>query len=170
MLPHWGLCYWVGVNEKVQNTGILCPIFLRCGLYCFLALIFFFQILSPPPPPPPLSLSQGLCCFSEHWADSDVHCNCCAPSPHMGTLSKIQEDDKKMQNNSQEQCIWVPGEGYSHFFFIRRLGPSFYHSPQNKYQEFQAPQKILEILATQKISPILYVDLKKDPKMHRNDP
>ena len=43
MLPHWGLCYWVGVNEKVQNTGILCPIFLRCGLYYFLAFIFFFK-------------------------------------------------------------------------------------------------------------------------------
>ena len=43
MLPHWGLCHWVGVNEKVQNTGILCPIFLRRGLYCFLAFIFFFK-------------------------------------------------------------------------------------------------------------------------------
>ena len=32
--------------------------------------------------------------------------------------------------------------------------------------------KIFEILATQKISPILYIDIKKlkDAKMHRNDP
>ena len=39
-----------------------------------------------------------------------------------------------------------------------------------KYQEFQAPQKIFEILATPKNIPILYLDLKKDPKLHRNDP
>ena len=52
---------------------------------------------------------------------------------------------------------------YSHFFFIRRLGPSIYRSSQNKYQEFQAPPKIFEILATPKISPILYLDLKKRP-------
>ena len=38
-----------------------------------------------------------------------------------------------------------------------------------KYQEFQAPQKIFEILATPKNIPILYLDLKKDPKLHRND-
>ena len=31
------------------------------------------------------------------------------------------------------------------------------------YQEFQAPPKIFEILATQKNIPILYLDLKKDP-------
>ena len=41
--------------------------------------------------------------------------------------------------------------------------------PQKKYiyiyiyQEFQAPQKIFEILATQKISPIRYLALKKRP-------
>ena len=28
----------------------------------------------------------------------------------------------------------------------------------------------IEILAIKKIFPILYLDLKKDPKMHRNDP
>ena len=32
-----------------------------------------------------------------------------------------------------------------------------------KYQEFQAPQKIFEILATQRNIPILYLDLKKRP-------
>ena len=39
-----------------------------------------------------------------------------------------------------------------------------------KYQEFQTPQKIFEILATPKNIPILYLDIKKDPKLHRNDP
>ena len=70
-----GLCYWVGVNEKVQNTGEPLPnFFLRCGLYCF-SSIDFFQNLSPPHP-----LTRVLL-FSEHWADSDLHCNCCAPPP-----------------------------------------------------------------------------------------
>ena len=75
------------------------------------------------------------------------------------------------------------GRGYSHFFFICRLGSSICRSPpppppptkkkkkKKKNQEFLAPQKIFEILATQKISPILYLDLKKKTqKMHRNDP
>ena len=47
------------------------------------------------------------------------------------------------------------GGGYSNFFLIRRLGPSTYRSPPKKYQEFQAPQKIFEILATPKNIAIL---------------
>ena len=43
---------------------------------------------------------------------------------------------------------WSPGGGYSIFFYIRRLGPSIYRSRKKKYQEFQAPQNIFEILAT----------------------
>ena len=39
-----------------------------------------------------------------------------------------------------------------------------------KYQEFQAPKKIFEILATPKKSPFCTLALRKDPKMHRNDP
>ena len=42
------------------------------------------------------------------------------------------------------------------------LDPASTVHPQ-KYQEFQAPQKILEILATPKSIPILYLDLKKRP-------
>ena len=67
----------------------------------------------------------------------------------------------------------VPGEGggYSHFFFIRRLGPSIYRSPPPpKKKEFQEPKNIFEILATPQNTPILYLGLKKDQKMHRNDP
>ena len=50
--------------------------------------------------------------------------------------------------------------GYPSFFRIRRLEPASTVHPQ-KDQEFQAPQKSI---------PILYLDLKKDPKMHRNYP
>ena len=41
------------------------------------------------------------------------------------------------------------GGGTLFFFFIRRLGPSIYLHPQ-KYQEFQAPQKIFGIFANPK--------------------
>ena len=63
--------------------------------------------------------------------------------------------------------IATPG-GYSHFFFIRRLGPSIYRSPPNNIRNFKHPKKYLKFWATQILSPILYLDLKKDPKMHRN--
>ena len=58
------------------------------------------------------------------------------------------------------QCALPPG-GYSNFFGIRRLGPSIYRSPQKYISNFKHPQKIFEILATQKYIPILYFDLKK---------
>ena len=53
--------------------------------------------------------------------------------------------------------------GYSHFFFIRRLGPSIFRSPPNKYHEFQTPQNIFKFLATDKNNPIMYLDHKKRP-------
>ena len=59
---------------------------------------------------------------------------------------------------------------YSNFFRIRRLGPSIYRSPQKNIRNFKHPKKIFEILATQKNIPILYLAIKKYPKLHRNDP
>ena len=39
---------------------------------------------------------------------------------------------------------WTPREGgYSHFFSIRRLGPSIYHSPQKNIRDFSNPKNIL---------------------------
>ena len=55
------------------------------------------------------------------------------------------------------------GGGYSHFFCIRRLGPSICPSPHKNIRNFKHPKKIFEILATKKRSPILYLDLKKRP-------
>ena len=43
------------------------------------------------------------------------------------------------------------------------------HPPKN-VRNFKHPQKIFEIIAIPKNIPILYLDLKKDPKLHRNDP
>ena len=40
----------------------------------------------------------------------------------------------------------------------------------NKKKGISRTPKIFEILATPQNTPILYIDLKKDPKMHRNDP
>ena len=79
-----GLCYWVGVNEKVPNAGEPMPNFSS----------IFFQILSPPP------LTWALLFF----LNIGLTQTCIAidvsppPLPHMGTLPMHQEDDKKMQN------------------------------------------------------------------------
>ena len=60
------LCYGVGVNEKVQNTGEPMPnFFLGVGLIVFFP--HFFSNFKPPPP------HMGSAAFSEHWADSDLH-------------------------------------------------------------------------------------------------
>ena len=64
---------------------------------------------------------------------------------------------------------WEGGGGTLIIFFIRRLGPSIYRSPQ-KISGISSTPKIFEILANKKTLPILYLDLKRDPKMHRNDP
>ena len=64
------------------------------------------------------------------------------------------------------QLLWgaaitaLGGGGLSFFSSYVGSGPAPTLHPQ-KYQEFQAPQKIFEILAAQKIPPILYLDLKK---------
>ena len=42
--------------------------------------------------------------------------------------------------------------------------------PKKNIRNFKHPKKIFEIVATPKNIPILYLDLKKDPKLHRNDP
>ena len=53
--------------------------------------------------------------------------------------------------------------GTLNFFYIRRLGPSIYSSPQKNIRNLKHPKKIFEILETQKYIPILYKDLKKSP-------
>ena len=57
-----------------------------------------------------------------------------------------------------------PGGGGGTLIFSAYVGsdPASTVHPK-KYQEFQAPQKIFEILATPKNIPILYLDLKKRP-------
>ena len=60
----------------------------------------------------------------------------------------------------------LPGGGHSHVFFIRRLGPSIYCLSK----KISGISGIFEILATPINIPILYIDLKKHPKMHRNYP
>ena len=73
----------------------------------------------------------------------------------MGNLCYDAQNDALSHGVTKLYSYWKlclvksRGGGYSHFFFILRLGPSIYRSPQ-KYQEFQAPQKIFEILTTPK--------------------
>ena len=72
----------------------------------FFFSISFLQILSPPPSP-----SHGLCCFCEHWADSDLHCNCCAPLPPHGNLTKAprgrQGNSKLIVRNKMFECTTI---------------------------------------------------------------
>ena len=56
----------------------------------------------------------------------------------------------------------VPQGGTLNFSSYVSSGQAYTLHPQ-KYQEFQAPQKIFEILATPKNIPTLYNDLKKRP-------
>ena len=88
--------------KKYKLQGNLCPIFLRFGLDRFFSSIFFSQILSPLPP------HIGLCCYSERWADSDLHCKLCAPFPHMGNLTKAprgrQGNAKLIVRNNVFEC------------------------------------------------------------------
>ena len=70
------------------------------------------------------------------------------------------------------QQSWGGGGGYSQTLIFSSYvgsGPASSVHPK-KYQEFQAPKKKFEILATKKIFPILYLDFIKDPKMQRNVP
>ena len=62
--------------------------------------------------------------------------------------------------------------GYSHFFFIRMLGPSIYRSlppPKKKiYGISSNPKKYLKFWQPQKYSRFCTLILRKYPKMHRN--
>ena len=57
--------------------------------------------------------------------------------------------------------------GYSHFFFICRLGLSIYCLPKI-IRNIKHP-KNLKFLQPQKISHSVHLPLRKDPKIHRND-
>ena len=51
---------------------------------------------------------------------------------------------------SIENVFLILAGRVSHFFLLRRLGPSICRSQKKKNQEFQAPPKKFEILATPK--------------------
>ena len=53
--------------------------------------------------------------------------------------------------------------GVLYFFSYVGSGPASTFTQKINFQEFQAPQKIFEILAAPKIPPNLYLDLKKRP-------
>ena len=95
LLPRWAYVIGLGMNEKdTKYRGTYAQFFLsRCGIHCFSS---FFSNFKPSPHSPHKDSAVYL--TIEYWADSDLHCNCCAP--HMGTLTQLQQDNKKMQNNS----------------------------------------------------------------------
>ena len=65
-----------------------------------------------------------------------------------------------------------PGGGGGTLIFSAYVGsdPASTVHPKKNIRNFKHPKKIFEILATQKNIPILYLDLKKDPKLNRSDP
>ena len=70
-----------------------------------------------------------------------------------------------MYSDNEHQWRWLNSQGGTQIFFRIRIGsdPVSTIHPQ-KYQEFQAPQKIFENLATQKISRFCSLTLKKSLK------
>ena len=62
------------------------------------------------------------------------------------------------------------GRGCYDFFLIRMHRPGIYCLQQKISRISGIPQKLFQILATPQKTPILHLDLKKDPKMHRYDP
>ena len=94
-----GLCYWVGVNKKIQIQGNLCPFFLGVDLIVFPPFTFF-QNLSPP------LTHRGAAVFLNIGLTQT--CIAIAP-PHMRTLPKQQVDDKAMQypkvKNKVFECL-----------------------------------------------------------------
>ena len=66
-----GLCYWVGVNEKVQNTGEPMPSFFL-GVDFIVFLAFFSSKFKPSPPPHPTHKGSAVCLTIELRVDSDI--------------------------------------------------------------------------------------------------
>ena len=71
--------------------------------------------------------------------------------------------DKGVLLNDIMRSLREGGRGDSHFFFIRRLGPSIYCLLSINISNNKHPKKIFEYLQPQKNIPILYIYLKKRP-------
>ena len=135
MLPHWGLCYWVGVNEKVQNTGILCPIFLRCGLNCFLAF-FFFQNSSPP-----IALTRALLFFwTLGWLRLALQLLCPAP-PTWELYQRSKRTTRKCKIIVRNNAFESQGRGTLIFSLYVGLGPASTIHPKINIRNFKHPKK-----------------------------
>ena len=86
-----------------------------------------------------------------------------------GQFAKIisREQNPLLAGKKLSYTMACPPRGYSHV--TSYVGPPSTSHPK-KIGNFKHPHKIFEILATQKISPILYPPYRNDPKMIRNDP
>ena len=88
---------------------------------------------------------------------------------------RIKESIKNVQRGTQNskmflvEALYPRGGGSLIFFAYVDSDPASTVHPKKNIRNFKHPQKIFEILAAQKNIPILCLDLKKDPKLHRND-
>ena len=81
-------------------------------------------------------------------------------SGYNGRLDRLTEGQLELVGS----LYMLPRRGTLIFSAYVGSDPASTFHPK-KYQEFQTPPKIFEILATQKNIPILYLDLKKGPKI-----
>ena len=89
LLLRWVYVIGLGMNENVQNTAEHMPSFFL-GVD-FIVFWHFFLILSP---------HKGSAVFLNIGLTQTCIATAVPPPPHMGTLPKLQEGDKKMQSNS----------------------------------------------------------------------
>ena len=97
-------------------------------------------------------------------------CNCCKLLDSSLCFQQYYTLVDKVHVFAEINVCHTP-RAHTHFFFIRRFGPSIYCLPppppkkkkKKKNQEYPAPEKIYGIFATQKIIPILYIYLQEIP-------
>ena len=157
LLSRWAYNIGLGVNENVHNTGEPMPNFFLGVDFIVFSSIFFLNYKPPPPPP-----SQGFCCFFLNIRLSQT-CIATAVPPH-GNLTKAPRGRKTRRCKIIAMNKAFESQGSTLVFSpYVGLGPASTVHPKINIRNFKHPKKLFEILATQNISPILYLDLKKRP-------
>ena len=127
------------------------------GLYCFSCI--FFSNLKPPPPHPP---HKGSAVF----LNIRLSQTCIATAVPPPTWDPYQSSKRKTRRCKiivGTSLLSPRGEGYPHFTSYVGSSPVSTVHPKINIRNFKHPKKLFEILATQNISPILYLVLKKRP-------
>ena len=133
MLPCWGLCYWVGVNEKVQNTGEPMPIFSKVWALLFSSI--FFQILSPPIP-----LTRALLFFLNIGLTQTCIKLLC-PLPTWEPFQSSKRTIRKCKIIDRNKAFESQGRGTLLFSLYVGSGPASTVHPKINIRNFKHPKK-----------------------------